>query len=172
LNIIWLGDFAAGVINYDAVAGRYNYHSLTWMVIQHFLNLGPAVEIACTAVLVLYGLVEAWRLRRAGWTGFLWTTGLMLILTHFVAPRAATTHYAIMLVPLFSLFAQIEKRRGSGGQLIILSLQALLLLGQWAVFALTLEGSFETAPVYLPFPIAMLVIQVLSRRNIRPPNAL
>jgi hypothetical protein len=162
----WMTDFVGGVLNYDTVAGRYNYHSLTWMVVQHFLNLGPAVEIACTAALVLYGAFEAWRARQAEWDGFLWTTGLMLILTHFVAPRAATTHYSIMLPPLFVLFAKLEKRLGRRGWLVVLVVEIVLLVGQWALFLATIEGNFETAPVYLPFPVAMLIAQVLFRRHI------
>ena len=162
----WLTDFVGGVLNYDAVAGRYNYHSLTWMVVQHFLHLGPAVEIACTAALVLYGIFEAWRARQAEWDGFLWVTGLVLILTHFIAPRAATTHYTIMLPPLFVLFAMLENRSGRKGQLVVIFVGALLLLGQWALFLTTLEGNFETAPVYLPFPVAMLAAQVVLRKHI------
>jgi hypothetical protein len=162
----WLTDFVSGVLNYDAVAGRYNYHSLTWMVVQYFMNLGPAIEIACTSVLVLYALYEAWRARQAEWDGFLWTTGLMLILSHFIAPRAATTHYSIMLPPLFVLFAKLENKLGRRAWLAVLVVQAVLLVGQWTLFLATIEGNFETAPVYLPFPVAMLIAQVLFRKRI------
>jgi hypothetical protein len=170
----WLVDFLQGVRNYDVVAGVLNYHSLTWIVVRHFLGLGPAVEAAGVAAFVLYALLEIWRGRRAGlrrersaerWGGFLWTTGLLLILTHFIAPRTATTHYTMLLLPLFSWFAHLGERLGRRAGLVVVGIEAALLVGQWAIFLATLQGNRETALVYLPFPVLMLAVQILSRRH-------
>lgn len=161
----WLTDFVAGVRNYDVVAGVLNYHSLTWIVVRHFLGLGPAVEAAGVAAFVLYVLLEAWRGRRAEWSGFLWTTGLILILTQFIAPRTATTHYTMLLLPLFSWFAGLQQWLGQRGGLAVAGIEAALLVGQWAIFLTTLQGSRETALVYLPFPVLMLVVQILTRKS-------
>jgi len=161
----WVVDFVEGVRNYDVVAGSSYYHSLTWIVVRHFLGLGPAVEALGVAAFAFYGLLEAWQGRRAGWNGFLWTTGLFLTLTHFIAPRAATTHYTILLLPLFAWFARLQERLDWRAGRVVAAIEAALLVGQWALFLATIQGGYETASVYLPFPLLMLGVQILSRRN-------
>jgi hypothetical protein len=156
----WVGDFLQDIRHYDVVAAT-DYHSLTWIMTRHLLQLGPLAEGLGLAAFTLYALFEIWRGRRAGWDGFVWTTGLMLILTHFVAPRTATTHYTMLLLPLFGWFGRMRRRIGAPARLAIVGLEALLLLGQWAIFLVTLQGDYETAAVYLPFPILMLIVQVL-----------
>lgn len=160
----WMGDFLEDVRSYDSVAGVANYHSLTWIILRHFLGLGPAAETIGLAAFALLALWAAWRGRRAGWDRFLWTTGLMLILTHFLAPRAATTHYTLLLLPLFAWFALLQKRLGPRAALALVGIEAGLLITQWAIFLATIEGNFETAPVYLPFPLLMLIVQICTRR--------
>jgi hypothetical protein len=157
----WVGDFLQDIRHYDVIAAT-DYHSLTWIVTRHFLRLGPVVESLGLAAFTLCALLEIWRGRRAGWDGFLWTTGLVLILTHFIAPRTATTHYTMLLLPLFGWFARLRQRIGAPARLAVLGVEALLLLGQWAIFLTTLQGNYETAAVYLPFPVLMLVVQVLA----------
>ncbi len=161
----WLMDFVEGVRNYDVVAGILSCHSLTWIVARDFLGLGPVAEAAGVAAFALYGLLEAWRGRRVGWSGFLWTTGLLLILTHFIAPRTATTHYTMLLLPLFSWFALLGERLGRRAGLMVAGIEVALLVGQWAIFLTTIQGNYETGLVYLPFPMLMLAVQVLTRRS-------
>ncbi len=160
----WLGDFLEGVRNYDIVAGASYYHSLTWMVTSLFLGLGPWAEAIGTGAFALWALVEVWRSRRAGWEGFLWTTGLILALTHFIVPRTATTHYSMLLLPLFVWFAHLEERLGPLGGWAAVGVELGLLAGQWAIFLATVEGSYETAPVYFPLPVMVLLVQGLTRR--------
>jgi len=159
----WLMDFLEGVRNYDAVAGILNYRSLTWIVTRHFLQLGPMAEAVGVGAFALYALLEAWRGRRAAWNGFLWTTGLLLILTHFIAPRAATTHYTMILLPLFAWFVRLQEKLGQRAVWVVAGIEAALLVGQWAIFLATVQGSRETALIYLPFPLLMLIVQVFSR---------
>ncbi len=161
----WGGDFLQDVYTYDTTAGIFNYHSLTWIVVRYFLGLGPAVEAIGVGLFALYAVWEMWRGRRTGWGGFLWTTGLMLILTHFIAPRAATTHYTMLLLPLFAWFARLQERLAHRAWLVLLGIEAALLVGQWAIFLTTIQGNYETAPVYLPFPLLMLAVQMLARRS-------
>lgn len=160
----WLGDLLHDLATYDLVAAT-EYHSLTWIVVRHFLGLGPVVEAVITVALVLYGATECWRMRRADWHGFLWTTGLTLILTQFVAYRVATTHYSMLLLPLLAWFVALEQRLGRRAAPAVVGIEVALLVGQWALFLATLQGNYETAPVYLPFPTLMLAVQVLSRRQ-------
>jgi hypothetical protein len=159
----WLADFLAGVRNYDVVAGILNYRSLTWIVTSHFLQLGPAAETVGVGAFALYALLEAWKGRRAEWKDFLWTTGLLLILTHFIVPRTATTHYTMLLLPLFAWFVRLQEKLGRQARWVVVGIEAALLVGQWAIFLATVQGSRETALIYLPFPLLMLAVQVFSR---------
>ncbi len=159
----WLIDFLEGVRNYDVVAGILNYRSLTWIVTRHFLLLGPMAETIGVGLFALYVLLEAWRGRQSERNGFLWTTGLVLILTHFIVPRTATTHYSMLLLPLFAWFVRLQEKLGRRARLTVVGIEAALLVGQWAIFLITIQGSRETALIYLPFPLLMLAVQALSR---------
>jgi len=46
---------------------------------------------------------------------------------------------------------------------VVAGIEAALLVGQWAIFLATVQGSRETALIYLPFPLLMLIVQVFSR---------
>jgi hypothetical protein len=161
----WLMDFVKDVRSYDVVAGVADYHSLTWITVRHFLGLGPVVNGLGVAAFSVCAFWVAWQRRRARWSGFIWSTGLMLILTHFIAPRTATTHYTMLLLPLFAWFSWMQKGLGRWTGLMVVSIEVGLLVGQWAIFLTTLQGNYETAAVYLPFPALLLVVQLLSRRH-------
>jgi hypothetical protein len=164
----WLVDFADDVRNYDTVTGVANYRSLTWIVLRHFLGMGPAPEIVGVGAFSAYALWEAWRRRGAGWDGFLWTTGLYMILTHFIAPRTATTHYTMLLLPLFAWFAQLREQLGDRARWAVVGAEVTLCVGQWVIFLTTVRGNYETAPVYLPFPILMLLVHLMTRQDAQP----
>ncbi|MEA3377010.1 MAG: glycosyltransferase family 87 protein [Chloroflexota bacterium] len=165
LEPTWLGGFLQDVRHYDVISAT-DYRSLTWIILRHFLGLRPIVNNLGIAAFSLYALLEAWRGRRAEWGGFLWTTGLMLILTHFIAPRTATTHYTMLLLPLFAWFAWLKQGLLRRTELAVLGVETSLLVGQWVIFLTTLRGDYETALVYLPFPVLMLMVHLLSRRRV------
>jgi hypothetical protein len=78
----------------------------------------------------------------------------------------------MLLLPLFSWFALLGKRlglpvgrHGRRAGLVVAGIEATLLVGQWAIFLTTIQGNYETALVYLPFPMLMLAVQVLTRRS-------
>ncbi len=146
-----------------ACAAFRDFRSLTWIVIRHWLGLGPVAEAVCLGAFGFYTVAETWRRRRAGWSGFLWTTGLLLILTHFVAPRAATTHYTLLLLPLFAWFVRLQQRRGRRAAPVVAGIEATLLIGQWIIFLTTIQGTYESGWVYLPFPLLMLISHQVGR---------
>ena len=161
----WLSGFLQDVRNYDVISGTDYTYSLTWSIIQRFLELGPLINGLAVGAFLLWASWTMWRRRHSSWDGFLWTTGLILIVTNFVAPRTATTHYSMLLLPLLGWFAKLSRRLKQQSWLAILSVQACLLLVQWVIFFGTLEGREETALVYLPFPVLMLIVQVLRRAS-------
>jgi hypothetical protein len=156
----WLTDWLGQVSLYT---GYTALGSPVWIVAEYYLGLGAAGEWAVN--LVFYGLtLWAWYtvLIRGQRERFLWAVMITLTVTHLVAPRTATPHYVVFILPLIFYFAEwIRRRRASLG--VVLILLALLVL-PWLHFLLTVEGEFEHASVYLPLPFAMMALLWLTRR--------
>lgn len=145
--------------------GRYTDYtavgSPVWVVTQHYLSLGAAGEWALS--LVGYAIMLwAWLaviVRREG-DRWLWTAALTLTITHLVAPRTATTHFVVLLVPLLFYIAMLNKR--GAGWLAALLLLVLLVLPWWHTVT-TLSGELEHPATYLPLPFGTLALLLLTR---------
>jgi hypothetical protein len=162
----WPADFMRQVLNYDTVSAT-SYHSIIWIVVQHFWGLGPGIEVIVTGLFILYLFLEWWWNRWTTGEMMLWVTGLTLNLSNFISYRVATTSYTLLLLPLFQLFRLARHSAPKWGDWIILGVEGLLLVSQWGVFLTTTEDRFETAPVYLVLPIALLVAQIITRRQFK-----
>lgn len=134
------------------------YGSLTFLVVRYLLGLGQLVEIVATALLAAGVLVLAWRLWRGTWQQMVWMLGLLLLLTNFLTPRIATTNYVLLTPWALWGFTCMQQTWGRRGAWAVVATQALSLVGLWVLFLVTIEGNFETAPVYFPFPAAMLLL--------------
>lgn len=161
----WPVDFARHLQDYANVTIS-PYYSLTWMIVQHYLNLGPVVEAVITGLIALYLGYEWWRCRQAVGETVLWVTGLTLNLTQFIAVQIATTSYILLLLPIFQLFRLVQQRAPARANWVMLSTQSILLVGQWAIFLATVQGNFETAPAYLLLPFSLLSLQLLTRSRL------
>ena len=125
-----------------------------WIMTTYYLGSPPAFEWALTLA-ALAGLAIAWwRLRAATYGWMLWVTSLTLLATHFVAPRTATTHFAVFLLPLFLLFEHWRQRRW--GRAAVWLTLGVGLVGGWALFLATVSGVQENALNYLPIPLLLL----------------
>lgn len=156
----WLSDWLAQLALYPSYTAL---GSPAWIITQYYLGLGSAAELAVAAALaalllwVWYAVLVQGRQER-----FLWSVALTLTVTHLVAPRTATPHYVVFLLPaIFYLSLLARKRRG--GLWIGLLLLALLVL-PWLHFVATVQGEFEHPTVYLPLPFGMLALLWLTRR--------
>ena len=134
------------------------YGSLTFLIVQHALGLGPIVETVVTILLGVGMLVLASRLWRGSWDQMVWMLGVLLVLTNFLTPRIATTNYLMFVPWVLWAFARMARMRGSRGVWAAVGLMAVSLVGLWVLFLLTIEGNFETAPVYYPFPLFALAL--------------
>lgn len=116
--------------------------------------------------LALYGYVAwAWwavivkrRYERA-----LWAIVLTLVITHLVAPRTATPHFVVFMLPL-TFWLREWTTQGRGATLWATLLLLALALAQWAHFLLTVEGEFEHPSVYLPTPFLVFGLLLATRR--------
>jgi hypothetical protein len=155
----WLGDWLGQVGSYSSYTAL---GSPVWIIVEYYLGLGSLGDWALN--LVFYGLM-LWAWYGLLWQDhqerFLWVVTVILAVTHLVAPRTATPHYVVYILPLifyFSIWAR--QRRNLWTALVLL---ALLIL-PWLHFIVTVEGEFEHPRVYLPLPFAIILLMWLTRR--------
>lgn len=158
----WLGEWLTQLGGYS---GYTALGSPVWIVMTYYLGLGSIGEYAVDAL--LYGaLLWVWVdvLWRRKHERFLWAAALTLTITHLVAPRTATPHFVVFILPLVFFFQQITRQnRRRGGLWVALILLALLVI-PWLHFLLTVEGEFEHPTVYLPLPFLILALLWFTRR--------
>jgi hypothetical protein len=158
----WPLDFVRQVLAYPAYTV---YGSLTWMIVQHWLGLGRAAEVVVLAVLALSTGILAWRLWRGTWEQMLWMLGLLLLLTNFFTPRIATTNFLLLLPWALWGFRKMQAAWKRTGAWAVLATQIGSMVGLWALFLTTVQGDFEQAPVYFPFPAAMMLLLIWLWRS-------
>lgn len=156
----WVGDWLAQLGLYPSYTAL---GSPVWIVTQYYLGLGDAAEWV-TAGGLLAALLWAWYsvIIRQRTERFLWAVALTLTVTHLIAPRTATPHYVVFLLPLVFYLRQMSRIR-RGGRWVVLALLALLVI-PWLHFVATVAGEFEHPTVYLPVPFGLLVLLWLTRR--------
>ena len=90
--------------------------------------------------------------------------GLLLLLTNFFTPRIATTNYLILVPWVVWGFRQMQLVWGRRGTWAVVVVEILSLVGLWALFLNTIEGNFERAPAYFPFPVLVLLLLIWLRQ--------
>ncbi len=94
---------------------------------------------------------------------FVWVALLTLVFTNFVATRTATPHFVALMPAYFLLFRFVSERRPRLAPLMNTLGLLLLLVGQWALFLLTVVGSEEHVALYYPAPLLALLSLWLAR---------
>jgi Glycosyltransferase family 87 len=129
--------------------------SVTWIIASHYLGLPPIVEWAITFALLGWLAWEWYRSRHLAFGQMLWTASLTLVITHFVAPRTATTHFGLLILPLFMVFALHSRSYPDRASFAASLVLVVLLIGTWWLFLATVQGRQESAITYLPIPLAL-----------------
>jgi uncharacterized membrane protein len=127
------------------------------------LRTPAAIEIVLTLMLLGWLVVEVWRARRSSFEPMLWVAALATVLTHFISPRTATTHFGPMLVPLFMVF-RVLQAPGDRRAAVTAAVLPLVAVVSWALFLMTVEGIQESAWNYVPIPLAGLIAIVWIHR--------
>lgn len=126
-----------------------------WIMTSYYLGTPQMLEYGLTFVVILLLLWLWWRGRRADSRGMLWLAGITLLVTHFVSPRTATTHFIVLLLPTFMIFESWRRYNPAGSRGWVLLTLVLTLVGSWVLFLLTVQGNQESAVNYLPLPLAL-----------------
>jgi hypothetical protein len=157
----WVAGFLRQVARYPSYTA---IGSPIWILTHWvFPTLGVWGEVVLSGLAVV-ALAWAgwWAFQRDAGQAFEWAVGLCMIITNLVAVRTATTNYVLLLFPLAMAFRALQ--RGRGGTWLVLFVEAVLLVGLWALFLTTVVEKFEHPLVYLPLPFVLVVVFVLARR--------
>jgi hypothetical protein len=157
----WPASWLAGLRHYS---GYTEFGSVTWILTTYSFETPPFVETVLTLALMAWFLVEMWRRRRVGFESMLWAAALAVVLTHFVSPRTATTHFGPLLLPLFMLFRLWQHSDPRHGPWWAAATWPVVGLATWAMFLLTVQGIQESAANYIPIPLFLLLAVVWMRR--------
>ena len=159
IPLIWLPSWPADFLRQlNAYTSYTELGSVTWILTSYYAHWPPAVEIAVSALFLAWLAWEGYRSRSMDLPSMLWAASLTLVITHFVSPRTATTHFAPLMLPLFMGFALMARRWGSRATPAIASILLLVLMGTWVLFLMTVQGNQESALTYLPIPVFLVVL--------------
>ncbi|HET7010758.1 MAG TPA: hypothetical protein VFI11_08290, partial [Anaerolineales bacterium] len=157
----WPSDFLAQLKDYTSYT---ELGSVSWIITTYYLRLPRGVEWVVTGSFVVWAAWEWYRSRRFGFRAMLWTTGLSLVLTHFIAPRTATTHFAPLMLPMFLWFS-LRSQTGAGGRNRVPAIvMTIVFVGTWWLFLATVQGRQESAITYLPIPLVLAALLPLIRK--------
>jgi hypothetical protein len=159
----WLGDFIIQMMRYLSYTG---IGSPAWIITRYFFPiLGAPGEILVSLALFAWAVVTWWQLwRRPTWPALVWTVSFTLIITNLIALRTATTNYVVLFIPLIHLLAVMQTRWPRGGTWAVIGIEAVLLVGLWALFLATVKNKFEHPIMYLPLPVGLWIAWVAARR--------
>jgi hypothetical protein len=153
----WLGDWLKRVLLYS---GYTHNQCPVWTIAQLGLLI-TAIYVGALSGLLLWSWRRAWQTDDA--REWFWTLGLTLIVSNLISPRAATTDYVLMLAPTLGLFAALDRTpRWGRGALIVLLIVSLF--GLWGLHLATVQGNWEQAAMFLPWPLALGLAWLVGRR--------
>lgn len=115
------------------------------------------IRYGLNAMLVLYMFWEWVLAMGKGDRWFQWTAALTIVITNLLDIRTGTTNYVVMLPALCMIFWVWDERWGKKGNIAIVTLLMLLLVGLWTLFLVTVDGNLENDIMYLPLPILTLL---------------
>jgi hypothetical protein len=151
----WLGDWIAQLRLYPSYTAL---GSPVWIITSYYLKLGNWAELLVDFIFMLMMLAVWYKTLRGQSELFLWGAVITLTVTHLVAPRTATPHYVVFIIPLVFYLAYIAQHNRQRSSLWITIILMVLLIIPWVHFLITVDGEFEHPSVYLPLPFFAFII--------------
>jgi len=157
----WLTDWLNQVFLYPTYT---ELGAVNWIIMDLYLGLGTVGEWALNlpmyaAILWMWFTV----LVQNKQDRLVWVVLMTLVLTNFVVPRTAVTHYVTFLIPMIVFYSREiwqKPRRAWLGYGVLL----LTFLLPWVHFLVTVEGEREHPTQLIVAPIVALVVLVWTRR--------
>lgn len=133
-----------------------------WVVSGGFGDIIQLIMNVLLAVFMLWTWFDVLIRRKS--ERFMWSVMVTILVTHLIAPRTATPHYVVFIVPLVFYLRELTRPKIKyGGLWASLVLLGLFLI-PWVHFLLTVDGEFEHPTVYLPIPILLMLMLWFTRQ--------
>ena len=169
----WLGDWLHQISAYQ----NYTETVATAEILTHFIDGIPeAFENLMQVILIIALAIPVLRFWKKSLIDnhhgeFLWGYFLTMTFSLMVAPRTATTYY-VELYPVLGVTAMILSRKRQSILVYVPGL--ILLIGYWALHIATVPeakneaGGLEAPVVYVVFPVIILTLLLIYRRDWTP----
>lgn len=152
----WPADWLQQVLDYSA----YTPPSVAYILTHEIAGLGAAAQWALRIVLMVYLLAEWVPVLRDPHSPRLdWVLALTLVITHFLAPRTATTHYLVFLFAYIPLLRMWQARHS----ILPVGFMLIMSISEWWLFATTTIGDAEANIMFIPQPLIVLALLLLAR---------
>jgi len=158
----WLGDFLGQMMGYTSYT---DIGSPVWVIAHRLIPvLGTPGEIVLSLALAAWMFVTwACLWHDEAWPAFVWTACFTLIVTNLIAFRTATTNYVVLFIPLIWTLAAVQAEWKRSGMWVMMAIQAVFLVGEWALFLATVVNKYEHPVMYLPLPFGLLIVFAFGR---------
>ncbi len=173
----WLGDWIDQVRLYPSyteigspvwVVANFPWLSVDTITDKWVVNggFGNIIEALINIGLYLF-MIWSWYqvLIKHHWNRWLWTIVLTLTVTHLSAPRTATPHFVVFMIPFIFYMRELTKPKVRNGQLWAWVVIILTLIIPWVHFLTTIKGDFENPTLFVPAPFLVLILHWLTRNR-------
>lgn len=136
------------------------------VLISRWGAVGERFAIGLSIVIVLILIYEWWQAIAGGQKRFIWTALLTLALGTWSGIKTSPLNYVLLypaLIMGLELLFERWKIKANGFILVIL---ALLFIGNWSIFLLTMSTDFQTGVsslLFLPLPITTILLLYWSK---------
>jgi len=169
----WIPSFLGGLSRYQAYTNIYTGSRSPLGILFDFLFPSQLSSWATLLISLLLGgyTIYKWVQALRGRGDILQTILLTIIITLLLPVQTGTTNQVLLLLPFLLLF-RVMRERYDVPPLITSLLQAILLLGPWVLFIVTLGpakadqlGRLEHPIMFVPLPMAALIALLAIRRG-------
>jgi len=136
------------------------------VLINRWGDIGLRFSIIISILIGLVILFEWWQAVKGGNKRFVWTALLTMVLSTWSGIKTSPLHYVILYPALIIGLDLIFERWKAKAIGIVLAILALLFLGNWAIFLLTMSANFQTGIssfLFIPLPITTIVLLYWSK---------
>jgi hypothetical protein len=143
------------------------------VLISRWSDIGSRISIAISVLLGILLIVEWWQANRAGQKQFVWTAMLTLAISTWIGIKISPLNYVLLYPALIlglELLCERWKQRAHG---IVLSILALLFLGNWGIYILTLSKELKpgiSSFLFFPLPITIIILLYWSKWWVKKSN--
>lgn len=105
-------------------------------------------------------LYEVWIARKGGFRHLVWTVMLSILITQWIGIQTDPGNFILLFPALILLLSEINQKWEEQGELTVIIILVVLLVGLWVLFISTIQRSYQPVQgsvMFVPFPAFCLV---------------